>query len=215
MRFTQLSFLGLVLAGCEPTYDYQGYDMPDHFPLDGSELQWEYASTDEAVTDELRVEKLEASIVDDVEVVTLEHWLIGEDDTEDLAWSVRWASDSVKGVLIYGYTDVANDNEVTFDPPIVFAEGHGIPGSDPIVTQTGGFTWTATFEAVEGCETYWVPGWADEPCLRISLDDGDSTEVTNSIIVGSYWLVPRYGSAWLELDAYDARWSLADHDWEE
>ncbi len=214
MRLASLSILALAITGCEPDYQYQGYDMPDHFPLDGTKLEWEYASSDTSITTELLVEKVGTAIVDDVEVVTLEHWLIGEDDTEDLAYTVEWASDSVEGVLIYGYTDHSDGTEVDFSPPIVFAEGHGIPG-DQIVTQTGGFTWTATFERVEGCETYWVPGWADETCLVVSLDDGDDTPVTNSIIVGEYWLVLRYGSAWLELDAYDALWSLSNHDWEQ
>jgi hypothetical protein len=214
MRYALLSILGLAIVGCEPAYNYQGYDMPDHFPLDGSKLEWEYSSTDTSVVSELRVEKVGTAIVGDVEVATLEHWVIGEDDAEDLAWSVQWSSDSVKGVQIHGYTNVTNGSEVSFEPPILFAEGHGIPG-DQLITQSGGFTWTATFESVEGCETYWVPGWADENCLVVNLDDGDDTPITNSIIVGTYWLVPRYGAAWLDLDAYDARWSLANHDWEE
>jgi hypothetical protein len=214
MRVAPLSIIGLIIAGCEPTYDYQGYNMPDHFPLDGSKLEWEYASTDTTIAGELVVEKVTASVQNDVEVVTLEHWLITEGESEDLAWQVLWSSDPVKGVQIHGYTDVINGTEVNFDPPILFAEKNGIPG-DQLTTTTGGFTFTSTFEAVEGCETYWVPGWADENCLVINIDDGDDTPITNSIVVGTYWLVPRYGSAWLDLDAYDARWSLASHDWAE
>lgn len=214
MRFALLPILGLAIVGCEPAYNYQGYDMPDHFPLDGSKLEWEYSSTDTTIGNELLVEKVGTAVVGDVEVATLEHWIIGEDDSEDLAWSVLWSSDSVQGVQIHGYTNETNDTEVTFDPPILFAEGHGIPG-DQLITQSGGYTWTATFSSVEGCETYWVPGWADENCLVVTLDDGDDTPITNAIIVGTYWLVPRYGSAWLELDAYDAIWSLSNHDWEE
>jgi hypothetical protein len=215
MRIVQLTAIALVITGCEPEYQYQGYDMPSHFPLDGSKLEWEYSSSDTTIVNELLVEKVGAAMVDDVEVVDLEHWVIGEDDAEDLAWTVKWASDDVDGVMIYGYIDHANDNEVTFDPPIQFAEDNGIPGDDPIVTSTGGFTWTASFDRVEGCETYWVPGWADEQCLVVTLDDGDDTPVTNGIIVGTYHLVPRYGAAWLDVDAYDARWSLSNHDWEQ
>jgi len=214
MRIAQLSILALALTGCEAEFGYQGYDMPDHFPLDGSKLEWEYASADTTITNELLIEKVGTAIQDDVEVVTLEHWLIGDDDSEDLVWTVKWASDSVKGILIYGYIDHVNDNTVDFAPPIQVAEGHGITG-DQVITQSGGFTWTATFERVEGCETYWVPGWADESCLVINLDDGDDTAITNGIIVGDYWLVPRYGSAWIDVDAYDATWSLSNHDWEE
>ena len=214
MRHALLPLLALAVVGCEPDYNYQGYDMPDHFPLDGSKLEWEYSSTDTTLPGELLIEKVGSSVQDDVSVVTLEHWLIGEDDAEDLAWTVQWVSDSVKGVQIYGYTNATSGSEVNFDPPIQFAEGHGIPG-DQIITQSGGFTWTATFEAVEGCATYWVPGWDEESCLVVNLDDGDDTAVTNGIIVGTYWLVPRYGSALLDLEAYDARWSLSNHDWEE
>ncbi len=128
MRIAKLSILALVLTGCEATYDYQGYDMPDHFPLDGSKLEWEYSSADTTITNELLIEKVGTAAQDDVEVVTLEHWIIGDDDSEDLVWSVKWASDSVRGVLIYGYIDHVNDNTVDFMPPIQVAEGHGIFG---------------------------------------------------------------------------------------
>ncbi len=221
MRFTPTIIPGLVLAslalqvGCEPTYNYVGYDMPDHFPLDGSERGWTYASTDTTIATELQVEKVpQSSVQDGMEVVVLEHWLVGEDDTEDLAWSVKWASDQVEGVMIYGFKAAADEEWTEFTPPIQFADKSGITG-DQVITQSGSYTWTATFQSVEGCETYWVPDWADEDCLVVNLDDGDDTPVTNGIIVGTYWLVPRWGAALMELDAYDARWSLLDTDWAE
>jgi hypothetical protein len=153
-------------------------------------------------------------MVDDIEVVTLEHWLIGVDDSEDLAWSVDWSSHPVSGVQIHSYSNIHDGTEVVFDPPVLFAEKRAVPG-DQFVTQSGGFTWTATFQGVDGCGTYWVPGWEDEECLVVNLDDGDGTDVTNGVIVGTYWLVPRYGAAWLELDAYGTLWSLADQSWQE
>ena len=92
MRFARYTTCGLVLVsfaaqvGCEPSYTYAGYDMPDHFPMDGSTREWTYASTDISVTDGLVIEKADSSVEDGVEVITLEHWTIGEDDTEDDIW---------------------------------------------------------------------------------------------------------------------------------
>ena len=210
---TTLLLTSLAAAGCEPDYLINGYDMPDHFPLDGSVRVWEYASTDSAVLGGLNVEKAGSVVQDDVEVVTLEHWTVSENESEDLAWEVQWSSDDVDGVRIHGYRNALTDEEVTFDPPVQFTERNEVPG-DQVVTSSGGFNWTATFEGVDGCATYWVQDWENAECLIINLDDGDGSPETNGVIVGSYWLVPRYGTAWMEVDAYDTLWSLANHQWE-
>lgn len=211
---TTLSLLALTTTtGCDPVYVYNGYTLPPYFPLDGSVREWEYASTDSAVEGGLRVEKADAMVQDEVEVVTLEYWNVGVDETEDLAWSVDWSTDDVQGVRIHRYLEEASGTEVTFDPPVQFMGRDGVTG-DQVVTSSGGFTWTATFEAVDGCGTYWVPDWDDQDCLVINLDDGDGDPSTNSVIVGTYWLVTRWGAALMELDAYDTRWSLADTKWE-
>ncbi len=198
-------------TGCEPGYTYAGYDLPAHFPFDGSTREWEYNSDDGSVEWTLVVEKAESAIVGDVEVITVEH---SNDDSGDLLYAVDWVSDTVEGVQIHGYTDFTNSNEVTFDPPILVAEKRGVTG-DVAITQSGGYTWTSTFGGVGGCATFWVPGWEEEECLSFTLDDGDDSPLTNGIIVGTYTVVPRYGAAWLDLEGYDTMWNLSGHDWEE
>ncbi len=202
----QLVLTAALLAGCGPgNIGYTGYDVPDHFPLDGSTLFWEYRSDDGE--GRLTVEKSGSTVQDGLEVVTLTHSL-------DDSWvaDVRWASDPVDGVLLLGYSH--DEDEVDFEPPVVLSERHAVP-DDVVVTQSGGRTWTAGFERIEGCATFWVPQWADESCLVFTLDDGDDDPGTHGIVTGTYHLVPQYGAAWLDLDAYDLQWRLYDHDWEE
>ncbi len=198
-------------AGCDPDIIYTGFNVVDHFPLDGDQRDWEYESFDETVDWTLSVEKQGTTQQDGASVVSLEH---ANDDTADLYWEVKWSSDSSDGVLIHGFTHIyGGGDEVSFSPPIQFAHKQMVP-EDAITTDTGGYTWTSTFQGVEGCETYWVPGWSEEDCLVFELDDGDGMPETNGIIVGSYWLVSRYGPAWLDLDAYEGVWNLSGFDWE-
>ena len=198
-------------AGCDQDIVYVGYNVVDHFPLDGDPREWEYDSFDETIDWTLLVEKQGSIQQSGASVVSLE---LGNDDTADLYWEVQWSSDSSNGVRIHGFTDIyGGGDEVSFSPPIQFAEKQMVP-EDVITTDSGGYTWTSTFQGVEGCETYWVPGWSGEECLVFELDDGDGLPETNGVIVGSYWLVPRYGPAWLDLDAYEGVWNLSGFDWE-
>jgi len=207
-----LSALASINTACEPEYRYVGYNVVDHVPLDGSQREWEYDSFDETIDWTLLVEKQGTAQLSGASVVALEH---SNDDTADLYWEVKWSSDSSNGVQIHGFTNIyGGGDEVVFTPPIQFADKQMKP-DDTITTDTGGYTWTSTFQGVEGCETYWVPGWAEEECLVLNLDDGDGMPETNSIIVGSYWLVPRYGPAWMDLDAYEGVWNLSGWDWAE
>ena len=212
-RITVAALLALLAAGCDPDWDDGGwgYDVSDHFPLDGSERVWVYDSLDESVEWTLLVEKTTVVHEGDLDVVTLEH---SNDDTLTVLAQVDWSSDSTGGVRIHGYHVEDGDVSVAFDPPIQFAELEMTPG-DAVETETGGTTFTSTFETVEGCGTFWAPSWDDEGCLKFTLADGDEDPATNAYIAGSYWLVTRYGPAWLVLDAYPARWSLSDRFWEE
>lgn len=210
MRAT-LVLTAAVLVGCERgNIQYSGYDVTDHFPLDGSVLVWEYRSDDSS--DHLTIEKSGSEIIDGLEIVTLTHTLTDEDGARDWVADIRWSSDPVVGVLIHGYTQ--DEERVDFAPPVILSERHSVPG-DVVTTYSDEQGWLATFERVDGCATFWVPGWADESCLVFSLDDGDDDPETHGIITGTTHLVPGYGAAWLELDAYDVQWRLSDHTWEE
>lgn len=198
-------------AGCEGELSYAGYRMADHFPLDGTERAWKYASDSGEPSWSLYVEKTQESARDGAAVITLQH---SDYDTGDLLYEVLWSSDSMDGVQVWGYSDIVAGTDVTFDPPVLMADYQMIPG-DTVTTETGGFTFTSTFDGVEGCGTYWVPGWEDETCLRMVVEDGDDDPSTNGIFTGTFWWVPRYGTALFEVDAYEGiLWNLSDHDWE-
>lgn len=199
-------------SGCgEPTYGYQGYQMYDKFPLDGTR-QWEYNNEDESINWTLLVEKKDTAIVGENQVVTLEY---SNDDTGDLFFTVDWSSDSTDGILLHGYEDIANAaSPVTFSSPIQVAEKWMLPG-DVVTTETDGFTFTSTFNNVEGCGTYWVPDWDDVQCVVMTIDDGDGDPATNGQFTGTYWLVPRYGIALMELTSSQGRWNLAKAIWDD
>ena len=125
---------------------------------------------------------------------------------------IRWSSDRDAGVLIHGYTQ--GEERVDLDPPVILSERSSAPG-DVFTTYSNGQGWISRFELIEGCGNFWVPEWDDESCLVFTLDDGDDDPTTNGLVTGTTHLVPRYGAAWLELDAYGVLWRPSDHDWEE
>jgi hypothetical protein len=212
-----LSLLILPLAGglaCEPTYNYVGYKMHKQFPLDG-DRNWTYQSDDETVTYEMLVEKEDPpSTSDGYEVYTFAYY---NDTDGTLLHEVDWSSDSINGVAIHGYRDYegsggddtggleANDSQV-FDPPIIFADDDMAPGAS-VTTTTGGWTFTSTLEVSEPCPNPWVEDWND--CLKMVLEDDGS----GSLVSGNYWLVPRYGVAWMRRTVDADTWKLRDADW--
>lgn len=200
----------LLLAACEPVYDDDVHDSTDYFPLDGSTRVASYRAVAGGMDWTLELTKAETTTVDGVEVVTLEYF---DATASDLLWQLRWSSDSVHGVRVHGFTDVQADEEVVFDQPVVLVE-RGVQ-AQPVVTETNGFTFTASAGTYEGCETYWVPSWADERCLVVSLSDADGLPDTHGIITGEYRLLPSYGPAWLDLDAFEDTWWMSDFEWEE
>ena len=86
-------------------------------------------------------------------------------------------------------------------PPLEMAPGASV------VTTTGGWTFTSTLEASEPCPNPWVEDWND--CLKMVLEDDGS----GSLVSGNYWLVPRYGVAWMRRTADADTWKLRDADW--
>lgn len=204
----------LAAAGCEPEYDYKGYYMYDHFPLDGSEREWQYNNEDESVDWTLMVEMKDVTTSGDYEIAELEH---SSADGGDVYAQVYWSSDSRNGVLIHGYAELEDDPDaepVWFTTPVVFAEKQAVPG-DSWTTETDGYVFTSTFDDVTGCGTYWASAWDEANCLKITITDDDDLESTHGFLAGSYWLVPDWGTAWMELGAYDGRWNLATASWDE
>ncbi len=203
--------IALLPAGCDGEYIYQGYSVYRHFPLDGSTRNWKYNSVDDSVDWRLFVEKTNAALDGQTEIVTLRH--TNEFDGSILG-EVDWSSDSSEGIQIHRLYEEEGAVTTTFDPPILVSKPQAIPGESR-TTETGGYTFTATFEDIDGCATYWAPDWEDVECLVVSLTDGDADPATNGLIVGTYWLVPSWGIALMDLEGYVATWSLSGADWVE
>ncbi len=202
--------LALALVACEPNIDDRVYDNTDYFPLDGAVRAAEYRAAEGGMDWTLLVEKVSSVEEDGVEVVTLEY---NDADLGDLLWDVRWSSSSIHGVRIHGSPDVPADEDVEFDEPVVLVE-RGVQ-VEPVVTETSLGTFTASAATRDGCGTFWVDSWDGESCVVISLSDPDDDPSTHGIITGSYRLVPSYGAAWLDLDAWDDTWWMSDFEWED
>lgn len=205
-----LPFVALLLPACpSPTYDFTGYKMADYFPVSGTRLEIKYNNQDESVPWTLLVEKKGTQMVDSISVVTMEH---SNYDSGDVQYAVFWSADSSKGIMIHGYQNADASEVVEFDTPVVFGPRQMLP-DEVVTTSTNGYTFTSTLAAIEGCATYWAEGWGDENCLRLELDDGDGDPATNGEITGTYWLVPEYGIALMQLGAYTGTWSMVDWEW--
>lgn len=225
-----LALIALGLTGCDPDYRYGGYQIFDHFPLDGSR-SWEYASDDLSVPYKLDVRMSEEALTTDKYVIReFQHF---NQETGDPLLSVQWSSDSSSGVLIHGYQVFetsggtgagtgAGPGGGTAPPlpatvvsyagnPVVFGDPEMAPG-ESVVTEVDGYTVTSTFEAVEPCENYWVADdWQN--CLRIHVDDGDGDPDAGLAFAGTYWIVPRYGIAWMQLTGDSEVWRLVTASW--
>jgi len=214
MRF-RLSFAlaGLIIGACKvSTPSGSAYNMVYQFYFEGSERWWRYAD-DNGSNAILHVEKGEVASTAEGNVITLEHWLLYDDDTEEHVASIHWSSEW-DVVRVHGYEIHGTGEEVLFEPPVLVGEG-GAHAGDSWTTTTGVHTFTSTVDRVEGCGCPWVPSWDDETCVVLELDDGDNDPATHGLVTGTYHLLSRYGPVWLELDGYDALWKLEDHYWED
>ena len=203
--------LPLVLLGCQPAAPgYPGTKMNEYFPFDG-EREAEYINDDiENVPWKLVIEKISPTeLVDTAEVVEME-WT--NFDTGDVLGSVRWSSDSSNSVQIHGYSDAAGEY-ITFDTPIqVTDDSNYMRKGDSVVTETNGFTFTSTLVGVESCPVIWTTD--DWECEHILIDDGDGDDMAGPLFAGDYWLVTRYGPAWMKLTGDDQKWVLGHYDWD-
>jgi hypothetical protein len=205
-------FLSLaLLAACEDTAPtFLGTTMSPYFPMDG-DRQAEYNNEDvDNVTWQLFVEKIEPTErVNDEEVVTFE-WSNG--DSGELVGAVKWSATSGEGIKIHAYADGTGDF-ITFDTPVLVTDDDDkMSRNESVTTETNGYTFVSTLVGPENCPVDWGLDW--ENCLHINLDDGDGDDMTGPIFAGDYWLVQRYGPAWMQLTGYTEKWNLAHYDWE-
>lgn len=184
-----------LLLACEadPPQHY-GYDVTDHFPLDG-ERSWDYASDDTSVDHRLDAVLLDTVVErDDVSIHELSY---RNSETGEQLLAVQWSSDTAYGVLIHGYEDASG--VVSYDDPVTFAEPRMDVGES---VESEGFT--STLVGLEGCPNHWNEEW--DGCLHMAID-GDAP------FAGDYWLVPRYGTAWLQLRDDSDVWVLVKAEW--
>jgi hypothetical protein len=232
MPVATIALAALGLAGCSPTYGYGGYQIYDHFPLDGQRA-WEYANDDISIDHKIEVRMSETTVMKgDTEVFEFQFY---NQSTGDKFMAVNWSSDGIDGIQIHGYqtwaiADSGGDGGAdsgdtgggpgaawadaleTFEPPVVVADPEMAPG-ESVESSGGSWSFVSTFEAVEGCPNYYVGDEWNE-CLRLTLDDGDGDDMSGAPFAGSYWLVPRYGTAWMRLTGDAENWVLVDADWE-
>jgi hypothetical protein len=205
-----MSLLLPLLVACDGgTTTYRGTQLSEYFPYDGTRSA-EYINEDtENIGWKLVVDKLEpTSRQGDYELVTFE-WSNFDDGS--ILGSVIWSSSNGDGIHIHGYS-VGTDAPITFDPPIQFGDDDDYMSvGEEVVTETGGYTFTATYIGNEDCPVQWGLDW--EGCLHMRLDDGDGDDMAGPIFAGDYWLVQRYGPAWMHLTGYTEKWNLARYDW--
>lgn len=196
-------------TGAPPVF--RGTQMSEFMPFDG-ERQAEYINEDaDNVPWKLVVEKVEpTSMQDGVELVTME-W--SRDDTGEVVGSVIWSSTEGDSVLIHGYA-VGAESPTMFDTPIWFTDDDDLMKvGESVTTETNGYTFTSTFIEMTDCPVNWGLEWTG--CVHMKLDDGDGDDNAGPIFAGEYWLVERYGPAWMLLTGYSDIWNLAHYDWEE
>ncbi len=185
--------------------DEVGIVTAHYFPIDG-EREATYFNEDTELDLELMVEKVSSGTEDGVPVVTFAY----STDVSATIGTVTFSSIEVSGVRIHGYTEGASST--TFDPPIVLTADVMSPG-DSIVTSANDLTFTSTHLGFEDCPVYWGLDWED--CLHLRLDDGDGDDDAGPFFAGEYWLVQRYGPAWMHLTGYRERWNLGHYEWRE
>lgn len=204
------SVLAATLIGCDGnTTTYNGYQMASYFPFDG-ERTWEYISDDPDVPHKLISTLNVAPEVDgssDIYTVdiTKECVAASEDCVDgEAVRSYKLSSDTYRGTLFWGYS-TPEEGYVAFDPPLQLTPPFMKVG-DVVETETGGTTWTSTFEAVEHCPVEWTDYW--DECIRLVVSEPGSAYPS-----GTYWVVTSYNIVAWELAREEDQWRLlyADH----
>lgn len=197
-----IALAALALACTGSTTTYPGDRIYEYFPLEG-ERRWRYAMEDDSAGYLLEVEKIDGTVIDGSEVVTLEY---RRSDTLDLLYTTVWSSDEAGGILIYS-SEVQGGDSKTYSPPVQFAE-YQMRGGDEVVTETGGMTFTSTYVAKEECPNLWVSDvWE---CLHINIDDGDGDDMVGAPFAGDWWIAGSWGPSIFQPTGWSAPWVLTN-----
>lgn len=218
-RPRQLVALALVapviaaLCGCPGGgSQYNGTSMVEYFPFDGGR-DGEFVNNDSTIAYHQLTHKVEPTELaeDGRETATFE--VSTNDGT--LLYAVRWSTRSNQPVRIEAWADYsagADSAFTVFDPPIDVVDAFMRSG-DTMETSTGGTTFTGTYVGPEDCPVLW--GGLDwEDCAHIRLDDGDGDDSVGPKFAGDYWVVARYGQAWMQLTGDAEAWRLSDYTWD-
>ena len=163
--------------------------MRDYFPQDG-EREALYYNEDPEIEWTLRAEQGSDGL-----------WSYENDGDGTIIGSIRWDSDD--GIEIAGWSEGTESVRVV-DPPFVVAGDCMRPGE---TIETG--AWSSTFVGMENCPVQWgIDGWE---CVRLRLENAGE----EAFFLGDWWLVTRYGPAWMHLAGFTEKWNLADYDFSE
>ena len=196
----------LALAGCVGggSYTYGGYVMEGYFPFDG-ERSWEFISTDTTVGRKI-VATLDTTPEDSAShtIYTITSTLECLDvDPEcpgsELLRTVRWSSDQTDGVLIHSWDE--GGDKTTFDPPLQLALPRMAVG-EVAETQTGGVSYTSTFDAITDCPVQWTDAWTE--CVKLTVDDGGA----GTLPAGTWYAVSGYNVVSFQLTGDTGQWEL-------
>lgn len=97
----------------------------------------------------------------------------------------------------------------TFEPPVPLAKSHAMWGAVTDPVESGGVTYTATWDGDETCpaKSYWTVDATRPACLRLIVD-GQGGE---SPVTGTWWVTGGFGFVATQLDVDGgALWSLSD-----
>lgn len=186
------------------TIDFQGDDVYKWFPFNGERI-WTYQSTDTSLTYQLRgVLSEDSRVVDERTRIYKVDFRIdcrsADDDCveNELAFSWEMSADSGKGVLFHTYDDTV------YDPPVRLSRAQMVEG-DSITTESGGTTFTATYNGLVECPAiYWRNDKPD--CGEIVLDDGGA----GTAIAGTYWAVTQFNVVAFKSALTGEEWQLRD-----
>ncbi len=216
-----LPFAAWALAvGCAPPQDNisgSAIDMTDYFIYSSSAIQtWEFINRDPSITYQLIANQSEAvEETPDGQIFSVAwnlHCVSADPECVDRTLkTVKWRVEQSRGVFLPGIVP-AQGLPIDFAPEVQLALGEMDPG-EFVVSNSGGFTFTATFDGFADCPVSWTgtSDWGDD-CIQITLDDGDTNPATNPEIVGTYWAIVGFDVvAWQGEEDLDV-WQLSKYE---
>jgi hypothetical protein len=221
LRSSALLFIAIAAAGCDnnQTLQFDGDDMAKYFPLTGSRT-WTFKA-DDSTTPYLIVGQTaeESELLEDgrTRVYTVDFTYecfsaaapcledLDEDDVPDLngttAFSWQLSANSTTGVNLHGFADRI------YDPAVRLADPRMVKG-ETVESESGGTTFTSTFESQGLCP---APYWRNEPpedCIHLVVEDGGA----GNPIVGEIWAIYQFNIVAFTLAHDGVAWQLQDYD---